>query len=167
MSLMNRLRVAPALVAVSMLAAGPLLLSACSTGQSASQVTAQVLTDINLEASGLANALPMLAAQHSIPPATVGQAEALVAKVQAAAATMSATVTSAQAQATGTQIETDVNGLVSLLAGMPLPPAISGVLQAAVVLLPIIEAGVGMVVPVGASPSAMSAAQARMVLAAH
>ena len=143
------------------------LLAGCATGQTASQVTAQVLTDINLEASGLANALPLLTAAKGIPAAIVAKAQAIIARIQVAAASMSAQVTSAQAQATVTQIETDVNAVVGLLAGMPLPPAISGVLQAAVVLLPLIEAGVGLAVPVGAAPSAMSAAQARMVLAAH
>lgn len=143
------------------------LLAGCATGKTASQVTAQVLTDINLEASGLANALPLLTAAKGISAAIVSKAQAIIARIQVAAASMTATVTSAQAQATVTQIETDVNAVVALLAGMPLPPAISGVLQAAVVLLPLIEAGVGLAVPVGATPSAMSAAQARMVLAAH
>lgn len=166
-----KLALIPAALAASLAYAAPLamvsapiLLAGCATGQTPSQVTAQVLTDINLEASGLANALPLMT---TLPAATKTQAAALIAKVQAAAATMSAAVSKAAAQATVTQIETDVNALVGLLAGMPLPPQVSGVLQAAVVLLPIIEAGVGMAVPVGAAPGAMSPAQARLTLAAH
>ena len=149
-------------------ALAPLALAGCATftGKTPTQIAAQVLSDVNLVASGLANAMPGLAASKAVPAATLARAQAYVAQVQAAAAQMQGVVTKGAAQPIVTQIETDVNALAGLLAGLPLPPPYAQVFQAAVVLLPVIEVSVGLAVPAGAS-HAMTPAEARLVLAAH
>jgi hypothetical protein len=63
-------------------------------------------------------------------------------------------------------IEADVNALVASLAGLPLPPPAPTVLQAAEVLLPVVEAAVGLILPQPpvTARAAMTAAEARLVL---
>ena len=144
----------------------PVALAGCATlSGNPNQIAAQVLNDANLIASGLANALPGLQASKVVPAGVMAQAQALVGKIQASAASMSATISKNSAQPIVTQIEQDVNAFAALLAGLPLPPPYAQVVQAAVVLLPVIEIGVGLAVPAGAS-HAMTPAEARLVLKA-
>ena len=144
----------------------PVALAGCATlSGNPNQIAAQVLNDANLIASGLANALPGLQASKVVPAPVMAQAQALVGKIQASAASMSATISKNSAQPIVTQIEQDVNSFAALLAGLPLPPPYAQVVQAAVVLLPVIEIGVGLAVPAGAS-HAMTPAEARLVLKA-
>ena len=144
----------------------PVALAGCATlTGKPNQIAAQVLSDVNLVASGLANALPGLQASNVVPAAVMAKAQALVGKIQASAASMSATISKNAAQPIVTQIEQDVNAFAALLAGLPLPPPYAQIVQAAVVLLPVIEIGVGLAVPAGAS-HAMTPAEARLVLKA-
>ena len=144
----------------------PVALAGCATlSGNPNEIAAQVLNDANLIASGLANALPGLQASNVVPAGVMAQAQALVGKIQASAASMSATISKNSAQPIVTQIEQDVNSFAALLAGLPLPPPFAQVVEAAVVLLPVIEIGVGLAVPAGAS-HAMTPAEARLVLKA-
>jgi len=55
-------------------------------------------------------------------------------------------------------VERDVNTIVGALAGLPnLPPNVSTILTAATVLLPVLEASVGIVAPAAAPGTAAAA----------
>lgn len=85
------------------------------------------------------------------------QLDTLAAQIQAAS---NATV----AQPTAQQIAQIVNAIVAALAGLPLPPAVSGAVIAASVLAPAIETAVGLTVAPAASR--MSPDEARRTLRA-
>jgi len=72
--------------------------------------------------------------------------------------------TTATAQPVVSRVEADVNAVIAVLAGLPLPAPLPTVLEAASVLLPIIEAAVGMTTLVGITPATMTPRQARAAL---
>jgi hypothetical protein len=87
--------------------------------------------------------------------------------VQSVATALAKVTDKAAAQPLVTKLETYVNAFVSAAAGIPLlPPSIQLALQAASILLPVIEVAVGLVLPSApkASAATMTPAQARLVL---
>lgn len=152
-------------VVLGVLAALPMVALVGCAGQSASQVSARVVADVQLEANGLSNALTLLKAQKNIPPATLAKVAVFISGVQAAAASLQTTTALTSAQSTVIQIESNVNGVVSALTALPLPPTLSAVLEAATVLLPVIESGVNLAVPVGTPKGSMGVGEARLILA--
>ncbi|MGH6714580.1 MAG: hypothetical protein ACREDC_00150 [Bradyrhizobium sp.] len=138
-----------------------LALAGCANG---SPTLATVAVDVKTIANGLSGALA------NLPPGTVPASkspivQAALADLAVVAAGISSADSAAAAQPMILRVETDVNAVVGILSSMPLPAPLPAVFQAAMVLLPVVEAGVGMAVPVGAAPSRMSPSEARAVLA--
>lgn len=132
----------------------------------ASQTISNVVSDVQIIGDGLQGVFAQLG-QLSLPAltpsimSTVGNA---ITNLQKVAAALGAVNTTAAAQPLVKKIETYVNAVVSALAMLPLPPPISTAIQAAAILLPIIETAVGLAIPQTPKASSMSPAQARMVL---
>ncbi len=144
------------------------ILANCA-GQTLASISAQAATDINLIGSGLASSLPALAQSGLVSGSALVTVQSDVAKV----ASIASAVSSATSQSTGQnavqQIETLVNGVVSTLAGLSLPAPFGPALNAAEVLLPVVEVAVGLVtanLTAAMAPNAMTPDQARLVLAA-
>ena len=78
-----------------------------------------------------------------------------VQDIKAAAASLQA-ASSTAAPGLVNQIEAAVNAVIGALAALPLPPPISTALQAASILLPIIETAVGMIVQPSPAPAAVA-----------
>lgn len=136
-------------------------LTACATGIPTPATVAQ---DVTLIATAFAAILPgfaSIAGIGSATTATVGQA---IVDLQAAAAAVSAADTTVSARPVVTRVATDVGAVIAVLTGLPLPAPIATVLEAAAVLLPVIEAAVGIVARAGTAPGSMTPAQARAAL---
>ena len=125
-----------------------------------------VVSDINLIATSLNAALPAFAAISGITPTALAKVQSAVADLVAVASAAGTADTATQMQPLVQRVESDVNSVVSALAGLPLPPQLSVPIEAASVLLPVIEAAVGVVVT-STTNSTMTAAQARAVLQSH
>lgn len=144
-------------------------LGGCLTGPD--QAIATVANDAKLIASGLQGVLVQLGNLNvaGLTPAILATVGSAVTNLQAVADAIAGVATNAAAQPLVQKIETYVNTIVSALAVLPLPPPISTALQAAAILLPIIEAAVGMVLPASTARAAKGLAltpdQARLVLA--
>lgn len=132
---------------------------------------ATVAADTNTIALGLKGVLAQLGTLN-IPGlttsvmATVGTA---ISSLQSVAAAIAGTTTTAAAQPLVQKIESYVNTVVGALALLPLPPPISTALEAAAILLPLIETAVGLATnsvmrPRGVMPG-MTPDQARLILA--
>jgi hypothetical protein len=117
-------------------------LGACSTFQ---QVASVVASDTLTIANGLTGVLAQLGTYSFVPAALISKVGVYIADVKSVATSLQ-TASASSATALVQQVETDVNAVVSALAGLPLPAPISTALQAASVLLPVIEAAVGLVV---------------------
>lgn len=141
-----------------------LALAGCA-GLSPAQIARQAVTDLGLIANGFAAGTPELASITGISAATLTSVSALFGKAQALAAGISATVTAETAKPVVQQIEAYFGEALTLLGDLLLPPPFSTVLTALNVLLPVVEAAVGLPVPVGAALGGMTPAQARAVLA--
>lgn len=135
-------------------------LAACQTGNTTLAVVAQ---DVSTIASGLLGVLPNLPA-NIVPAATMAKVGEAVADLQKLAAQLSSTATTTAAQPIVQQVEADVNTIVDALAAFPIPPPYSTAIQAAAVLLPVIEVAVGFVVPAKTASASMTADQARAAL---
>lgn len=107
----------------------------------------QAATDMSTIATAFKNILPQLGTVQGISASLVAEAGTIVADLQSLAAQVAQAASTAAAQPQVQQFEADLNALVAALAGLPLPPPISTALAAAAVLLPVIEAAVGMLVP--------------------
>lgn len=145
-----------------LIATPALLLAGCVTGNTALATVAQ---DVATIASGLLGVLPNLPA-NIIPSATMAAVGAAVADLQSLASQVSSAASTTAAQPIVKQVETDVNTIVNALAAFPIPAPFSTAIQAAAVLLPIIEVAVGFVVPASAVRGAMTPDQARAALKA-
>jgi len=149
--------------------AGAIALAGCSSSTTGTvpPVTLQsVANDVNLLATGLNNALSQPSVVALIPPTIEPKIQAALADLTSLASTVAASASSGATQASVTTVENDVNTIVAALAGLPLPPPAPTILTAAEVLLPVIEAAVGLVVPPSAAVGGMTPDEARIHLAA-
>jgi hypothetical protein len=147
-------------------------LAACTTA-SVDAGLATAASDVATIAAALPAVLTQLGTL-SIPgltPAIVATVGVAVSGIQTVASALSGAATAAAAQPLVAKVETYVNGIVTALAGLPLPPPISTALTAASILLPVIEAAIGLVTTpapaaarMAASAPSMSPAQARLIL---
>jgi len=130
-------------------------LTACTTATA--PVTLQsVAVDISLISTSFNTALsnPAVAAAINIPPTVKTALEDLTTVANAAASAPDAAAMKGSVQI----VERDVNTIVGALAGLPnLPPNVSTILTAATVLLPVLEASVGIVAPAAAPGTAAAA----------
>lgn len=122
-----------------LLASPALVLPGCATFDSNVGKAAELAAEI---AGGLAGAVAQLAPLNISVPSEVATALALLQTVAADIKTASST---AAQQPLVQKIESYVNTIVGALAVIPLiPPPISTILQAAMIVLPILESVVGM-----------------------
>lgn len=155
-------RIFPALVLVCVIALG-----AC---QNFSGIATQVASDVGLIATAFQAALPNFAKIVGISPTQLATINADVTDLVQVSGEIAKVAGDNQAQPLVQRVEGDVNGIVGVLAGLPLPAPISTALEAAGVLLPVIEAAVGLVVTpptataLYAAHSHMTPDQARAVL---
>jgi hypothetical protein len=147
-------------------------LAGCSASQLAASLP-QYAEDAQTIAAGLQASLVQLQSVPGIPAASLAQVSAAIADMQKMAAAISAASTASAALPSVQQLEADVNAVASTLASFSaiMPPQIGIAVQAAAVLLPVIETGVGLVVnavtaPAPATAAAMTPDQARLVLKA-
>lgn len=136
-------------------------LAACATG---TPTPATVAGDVNLIATAFAAVLPSFASIPGISAPTTASINQAIGDLQVVATAIVSAATTAAAQPVVRRVEVDVNAIIAVLAGLPLPAPISTVLEAALVLLPVIETAVGMTTLVGITPATMTATQARTVL---
>lgn len=123
-------------------------------------LAATVVSDFQLIASGLNAALPGLAATGLVSAGALNTVTTNLQKVSAIAAGIGSASTQAQGQSAVQSIETLLNGAVSAAAAVTQWPP----LQAAQVLLPVLEVGVGLVVAAVPQAGPMTPSQARLVL---
>jgi hypothetical protein len=129
----------------------------CAT--SSGDVPATVASDAALIASGLAGAFKNI-------PAVPSNVPAALADLATAAQALDAADTASAARPLVERIITDVAAVVTATAGMPLPAPIAEALAAAQVLLPVIEAAVGMIANATAEHVGMTPGEARLILRA-
>lgn len=118
-------------------------LSGCTAAQINAAVQ-QAASDALTIANGLTGLLTQLG--NYAPASVVALAGSIIAKIQAVATAMTA---ASQSGATSlvNELESLLNALVSALAGLPgLPSIVTDALNAASILLPIIEGALGMVI---------------------
>ena len=143
-------------------------LAACSAGQIAKveKVSGQVVSDVNIIASGVSAILPGLSALGSVGSGVASAVGALVADAKSAAGAVSTALTTVAAAPFVSTVSADIKAVTTALSGVSLPSSIAGVLAAAKSLLPLVESAVGIATAVLAEPGGMSPEEARMVLAA-
>lgn len=138
-------------------------LAACATG---TPTPATVAQDVTLIATAFTKVLPNFVSIAGISSATTATVNQAIVDLQAAAAAVSGADTTVSAQPVVARVEADVGAVIAVLAGLPLPGPISTVLEAAAVLLPVIEAAVGIAAAAGTAPGTLTPAQARAALQA-
>jgi hypothetical protein len=124
-----------------------------------SDVPATVATDAGLIASGLAGSFKGVSA---VPGVVV----TALTDLTSAAKALADADTIASAQPLAQRMEADVNAVVAAVGALPLPANMASAIQAAQVLLVVIEAGVNLAVTASGARGAMTPEQARLVLAA-
>lgn len=143
-------------------------LAACSSAQPDPNLT-QAVADVNALSAGLSGMLAGLSASgvSGLTPDVLATVNGAIANLKTAAAAIAKTATAVAAQPVVQQVEGYVNTVVSVLGALPLPPPISTILEAASVLLPIIETTVGLLAPTAGmrmKAAAMTPDQARLIL---
>jgi hypothetical protein len=140
----------------------------CATlSQTFSKTLAQIVSDVSLIANGIGSILPQLSALAGLSDSARTTIQAAIAGIKLVADQIKGIASTADGQPLIQQLEGYLNAIISALAMLPLPPQISVILQAAMVLLPILEALVGLLMKPAANRfgSAMSPDAARLVLA--
>ena len=151
------------------LLASPLALAGCAafSGGVNAGLT-QVSQDATLIANGLQGALQNIGALNiqGLSPDKIQTIGLAIAGLKTVAVALGGATTQSQAQPLVMQIETDLNAIVGALAGLPLPPQIATAIQAAAILLPVLEIAVNLAIsqvkPLTAS--AITPDQARLIL---
>lgn len=136
-------------------------LTGCASGPA---VTPSTINDVNLIATALRALMPQLGLVTGLSTTVIDTATQAIVGLQSAADAVATADTLAAARPIVVRIASDVSAVISALSAVELPEALSRALQAAAVLLPIIEAAVGLAAPAGAATSAMTPAQARAAL---
>lgn len=142
------------------------IVSACANF---AKIVSQVSQDVSSIASGLLKVLPQAGQIVGITPDKVAIIGEAVSSLQNLAAKLASATSNAEAQPIVKQVEAAINSIIDALAGIPfIPPPFSTALQAAVVLVPVIETAAGLLVPqqmkLRAAAVSMSPNQARAFL---
>lgn len=153
------------------LPASAALLAACSAinpNATPTENMINVTTDVNDIAGAFAKELPAFSTIKGITPQIISDVTAKIDEMQAVDGALTQAASTTAAQPLVQKIEADVNAVVDAVALLPLPPAIAAIFQAATILLPIIEASVGLMITPAAAAKAkavrMSPDEARAVL---
>jgi hypothetical protein len=147
------------------LLAGTTALTACVSNTTLDAIASDI-TDI---AQGFLGVTPIIAAIPGLASSALASISDAVGNLQQIAEKVRQAVSTIAAQPLVQQVETNLNAIIAVLANVPaLPPVIQVVLQAATILLPLIEAAVNLVIPprlaARAAATHMSPDQARAVL---
>ncbi len=138
----------------------------CATlSQTFNKNLAQIISDVSLIANGVGSLLPQIAALTGLSAAAITTIQQAITAIKSIADQIKGISSTADAQPLVQRIESYLNTIVGALAVLPLPPPISVILQAATVLLPIVEALVGMLVTAKPMAGTMSPDSARLILA--
>jgi hypothetical protein len=114
-----------------------------------------VAEDVETIASGLRGALSGLGGVAGIAPSTVAAIGAAVADLRPISGQLAKAASTEAAQALVRQADADVNAIIAALQGVPaLPQKIQLALTAAAVLLPSVDASVGLIMPTNAATAA-------------
>jgi hypothetical protein len=146
--------------------AGLLPLAACAGGQLPTPSIGVVANDVKIIATGLQGVMNQLGAL-SVPgltPQVLNTCQTSLAGLQTCAAAIANASSAVDAKPTVEQVEGYVNAFVGALAVLPLPAPVNTALVAATILLPVIEAAVGLAIS-NAPPATMTPDQARSALA--
>jgi hypothetical protein len=138
---------------------GGLLVAAFTGCAGSSDVPGTVASDAGLIASGLAGAFKNISA---VP----GSVAAVLADLASVAQALADADTIASAQPLVQRVETDVNALVAAVGALPLPANAALAIQAAQVLVVVIESAVNLVVTASIASGTITPEEARPVLAA-
>jgi hypothetical protein len=142
-----------------------LAVSACA-GESAQQIAQSVLTDTSTIASAFQAEMPAIEAIQGVPAADVTKAQAALADLQTVTGTLNTSLTATAAQPIIERVVADVEAfnaaVLPFVGGTP----VASVLEAANVLMPVIEIAVGLSAPAGAAANALTPDEARVVLQA-
>jgi starvation-inducible outer membrane lipoprotein len=144
-------------------AALALALAGCATAPAAT-ISNEAVTDLNLIASAFQPLGDAVASMAGATPAVIAQVNTDIAQLEAAALAVAPGVSTAVAQPSVATVGSAFQSILAALQGLTLPSNIQAVLMAAETLLPLIQAAVGIAVAVGASETAMTPDQARLVL---
>lgn len=157
----------------------PLALAGCAPGAPGQPSAAQVIADAQAIVTAVAGLMPALAAlgPSVLPAKTLAQVQGYIGIAQGLLANLSTSLPDAANAATLAQIVDAISSALPLIAGIPgLPPQIAVGLTAASVLLPVLVAFVGPLLPAKApalvaktatpAAAAMTPDQARAVLKA-
>lgn len=137
-------------------------LTACAGGQN----LAQIASDAHMIAAGLQSVVGNPTIGAMIAPSDMSRVQAALADLSSVSATLADAPSASAAKPSVAQLVADTNVVVAATARLPLPPPMPAVLQAANVLLPVLEAAVGLPVAASAAANTMSPDSARLVLAA-
>jgi hypothetical protein len=108
---------------------------------------ASVANDVALIAQGFTGVMPAIDSIPGIPIETIGVVHSAIADLQLRADQIKETASTTEAQPLVQQVEGAFNAIVTALAQIPgLPPVVQIALQAATILLPVIEAAVHLIV---------------------
>lgn len=121
-----------------------IVLAGCSTTSTPTAVQTAA-ADVGDIASGLAAIVPQLGSVTGLSAANQQTIETAVDDLQSAATALQSASSITAAQPLVERVEADVNAVVDALAGMSLPGTIGEVVDAAAVLLPVIETAVNLV----------------------
>lgn len=125
------------------------------------EIPPAALSDLNLIANALKALMPQLGVVSGLSAAAINTATQAIMDIQTAADAAATADTIVAARPLVIRITTDVNSVVDALSAVSLPEGFTRTLQAASVLVPIIEAAVGLAIPAGTEAGAMTPPQAR------
>jgi hypothetical protein len=122
-------------------------LAGCGMTANVPAAVVTAATDAELIAAGLAAIVPGIAGIPTSVNADIASIAAAVqtyaAEVKAMALALAGDVTAAVALPSVKSIETAVNSVLTMVAGLPIPPPYSTYIQEIAVMLPVVEAAVG------------------------
>lgn len=147
----------------SLITAIPIGALAACAGQTAAQVSAQVVTDLNNAITSLSNAIPAItkASPTLIPAGTQTQIMAYLADAQGVISALSTSMTATAAAPVIQKAEGDLNAVLAALAMVPLiPPPYSMIIAAAAMVAPMVEGYLNSVLGVSPTKAAATAPSA-------
>lgn len=136
-------------------------------GTEGATIAEDVVTDIQLIGSGLSGALAGFESATGLDADLINKIQTYIANIKTATATITTTVETNIAKPVVSQIMADFSALKSVLSGVTLPAVITDIMNAVTVVLPYIEAGVGMLTAatVGdAEKAGITVDEARLIL---
>jgi hypothetical protein len=124
-----------------------LFLSSCGVTTPATNNTfntSALAKDISIISLGIEPLIPVITTYTKTDAATTAKLQTLLSEIQANAASVATSTSAAGAQPYAKAVVTAVNAVVGIAATLPLPATYKSILQAATVLLPVVETELGL-----------------------